>query len=720
MHCFDPIFSPKSIAVIGALGAPGKPGSDILVNLSGGGYQGDIYAVGRKSNAQPGVKWISSVNDIPEETDLVVVDCSGTGVSSPFRDILKKDIKGILIPSSPTRSKENRKSDIENEIISMAEKARVRIIGPSCLGIINAHQKVRLNASLYPHIPSSGRISFICQNEALSAAVLDFAREKKIGFSKFVSLGSKSDVNEIDLLYYLHSDPQTKVILIYLEELQKGPAFIEAVRKITSDKNPTPVLAIKSGATSPEIIAVLSHAKALMGSVAIYDVVFQQAGVIPAGSIEELFDYASAFDQRNSRRKKIPEKKIPVGNRVAVITNTEGLGAMPLDLTVLSGLKPAKFKLRTIRFMNECLLAGTGFDNPISVGRNVSPVQYEKVFSEVIRDEGVDMVLLIYRPRSVSNSMETARTIVRVASNSSKPVFCCFMGVVDISSGVKYLHDHGISVFRFPENAIRALGALCKYSNWINRPQLAEFSFSHDKEKAGHFIENCLFSGKTILGELEGAALLECYGFKSLPGRMAKSEKEAVDIAEGIQYPVAMKIVSADILHKFDAGGVVLGLENRDHVRCAYKDIIEKARLYNPDAVIDGVLIQKMAPPGGEVILGMSRYPVFGPLVMFGLGGIFVEVFQDVIFRFAPVGRDEARRMIQGIKGCKIFKGFRGRPKSDMEILEKSIVSLSEMVMNHQEINELNINPLLVHDEGLGATVADCRIVLKPSHEFRK
>ena len=717
MHRFDSIFSPKSIVIIGASSIPGTPGYEILNNIKEGGYRGKLYPVNQKAKSISGIQSIQTVKDTPANVDFAVVVCPDNPCLKAVETAIKKNIKGITIISSGVHKGISKRIEIENKIISMCKEEGVRIVGPGCLGIINPLSSVRLNASLYKYMPASGGISFICQSDALCTAVLDFARENNFGFSKFISVGDKSDVDEVDLLYYLHQDPDTDVIMIYLEELIKGPEFINAVQKITSEKKSTPVLAIKSGAASPEIMAVMSHAKALMGSVSIYDVVFQQAGIIQAGSIEELFDCAGAFTHRNKKKKPTASRKVPIGNRVAVITNAKGPGSMATDLTVSSGLKLAEFKIKTVKSLAKTLCNTAGVHNPVNVSGDLSLECYTKALGEVLEDEGVDIALLIFTPRSISNSVETAKIIVRAAKNSSKPIFCCFMGIVDISSGVKYLHDNGIPVFRFPENAIRALGALCKYANWVNRQYLSEFSFKHEKEKAEHIIKNCIETGSTILGELDGAELLKCYGFKALSGNIAQIEDEAIDIAEKIKYPVAMKIVSAHILHKFDAGGVVLELENQDHVKSAYKDIIEKAKIYNPEAVIDGVLIQKMAQPGGEVILGMNRYPVFGPLLMFGLGGIFVEVFQDVIFRFAPVGRNEARRMIQGIRGYKIFKGFRGRPKSDIAVLEESIVSLSDMVMNHPEINELNINPLLVHEEGNGATVADCRIVLKPPYD---
>jgi acetyltransferase len=313
----------------------------------------------------------------------------------------------------------------------------------------------------------------------------------------------------------------------------------------------------------------------------------------------------------------------------------------------------------------------------------------------------------------MTNVLGTAEAIVRIARRSHKPILCCFMGIIDVSAGVKYLQEHGIPVFRFPENAAKAFGALYRYSNWLNRQHLAQFSLKTDKAGAGQIIADNLAAGKTYLGELEGADLLKCYGFSVLPVRLAKGAEEAVGFAEEMSFPVVMKIASDQILHKSDAGGVVVGIENCESARKAYHQIMSGAKNYNPDAVINGVLVEKMATAGVEVILGMNRYPVFGPLLMCGLGGIFVELFQDVVFRLAPIQRNEARRMVRSIRGFKLFQGFRGKPKADIESIERAMVRLSEMVMNHPEISEMDINPLLVHTEGQGATVADCRIILK-------
>jgi acetyltransferase len=291
------------------------------------------------------------------------------------------------------------------------------------------------------------------------------------------------------------------------------------------------------------------------------------------------------------------------------------------------------------------------------------------------------------------------------------------MGIVDVSSGVKYLQEYGYPVFSFPENVAKAFGALYKYSQWLGRQQLAPLTLQHDKNRADQIIASCLSSGKTYLGELDGTQLLQCYGFDVLPTRLAEDAAEAANIAEEITYPVVMKIVSPQIIHKSDAGGVEIGLNSAEDVKRAFDKIVNNAKAYDPNAEIEGVLVQKMAPSGIETILGMNRYPVFGPLLMFGLGGIYVELYQDVVFRLAPIGRNEARRMINEVKGVKMFKGFRGRPEADLQAIEKALVSLSDMVINHPEISEMDINPLLIHEKGNGATVADCRIILKASND---
>ena len=714
MDKLDAIFSPQSLAVIGASKTPGKVGHDIFVNILKGGYRGTLYPVNPKARSVSSVRAYPTMADIPDSVDLAMIILPPGPALAATEEAIEKGIKGIVIVSAGFREVGKKGLDVENKIVALCRQAGVRLVGPNCLGVINPLANVRLNASFSARMPKAGNISFISQSGALCTAVLDFAADRDFGFSKFISIGNKADVDELDLLRYFHEDEDTEVIMVYLEELRRGPEFIEAVKEITSgDIRPTPVLVIKSGRTSAGARAAASHTGALAGTEGVYDAIFQQSGIIRVDSIDELFDFATAFAYKNESALGKLRRKVPDGNRVAIVTNAGGPGIVATDMTESSGLQLAKFHEDTIEALDSHLPKTANLQNPVDVIGDASMDRYENALAAVIRDEGVDGALVILTPQSMTDVLGTAEAIVRIARRSYKPILCCFMGIIDVSSGVKYLQEQGVPVFKFPENAAKAFGALYQYARWLNRQRLAQFDLQHDRQGAAQIIEDCLNAGKTHIGELEGIGLLKCYGFNVLPNRLAKSANEAADLAENMGFPVVLKIVSAQILHKSDAGGVVLGLENQEDVKKAFENIINRAGEYDPAAEITGVLVQKMAPSGSEVILGLNRYPVFGPLLMVGIGGIFVEVFQDVVFRLAPIGRNEARRMVRQIKGYRLFQGFRGRPRADVETIEKSLVSLSNLATNHPEIMELDINPLLVHERGQGATAADCRIILK-------
>jgi acetate---CoA ligase (ADP-forming) len=714
MNSLDAIFSPQSVAVIGASSTPGKVGHDIFENILRGGYTGTLYPVNPKAKSILSVRAYPGILDIPDEVDLAMIILPPSAAQAAVEDAIKKGVKGIVIVSAGFREVGAEGLGIENRIVSLCRDAGVRVVGPNCLGVINPTGAVRLNASFSSRMPQAGNVSFISQSGALCTAVLDFAADREFGFSKFISIGNKADVDELDLLHYLHMDADTEVIMIYLEELRRGAEFVQAVKEITSgDVRPTPVLVIKSGRTSEGAMAAASHTGSLAGSDAVYNAIFKQSGIIRVDTIDELFDFATAFSYKNESALGKRRRKVPHGNRVAIVTNAGGPGIVATDMTVSTGLKLARFEEETIQTLASHLPETANLQNPVDVIGDAAPDRYENALDAVIKDQGVDGVLVILTPQSMTKALATAEAITRIARRSHKPVLCCFMGIVDVSAGAKYLQEHGIPVFKFPENAAKAFSALYRYSQWMNRQILAPLKLDHDIEGANSIIRDALSAGKTYLGEVGGLDLLTCYGFNVLPTTLATTADEAVAMAEKIGYPVVMKIVSSRIVHKSDAGGVVVGPANEVAVRQAFKDISANARAYDPAARIDGVLIQKLAPKGEETIIGMTRYPIFGPLLMFGIGGVFVEVFQDVVFRLAPIGRNEARRMIGEIKGYKLFKGFRGRPEADLEGLEKLLVCLSDMVVNHPEIHELDINPLLLHAKGQGATVADCRIVLK-------
>ena len=714
MRGLNAIFSPESVAIVGASNTPGKVGHDIFANILSGHYQGTLYPVNPKARSILSVKAYPSITEIPDSIDLAIIILPPMASLAAIEEGIRKGIKGFVIVSAGFREVGGEGLEIENRIVALCKEAGVRLVGPNCLGVINPLPMVSLNASFSPRMPSPGNISFISQSGALCTAVLDFAADRDIGFSKFISIGNKADVDELDLLKFFHEDPDTSVIMLYIEELRKGAEFVTAVKEITSGSRPTPVLAIKSGRTRAGAMAAASHTGALAGRDAVYDAIFKQAGIIRADSVDELFDYANVFSYKQESKLGKRTRILPRGNRVAIVTNAGGPGILATDMTVSSDLVLAKFEQETVADLARHLPSTANIHNPVDVIGDASSDRYEYALSAVIRDNGVDGALVILTPQSMTDALGTAQAIVRVARGAGKPIICCFMGIFDVSAGVKYLQENGYPVYKFPENAAKAFGVIYRYAHWLERIHLPQFDLIHDKERAAVVIAQHHAQGKRHLDGLDSMEILKSYGFNILPAQIAKSEDEAIGIAEKMAFPVVMKIVSEKILHKTEVHGVIVGIKSRDDARKAFREIMENAKKYRPDVAVEGVMVQKMSMPGEEIILGMNRTS-FGPLLMFGLGGIFVEVYKDVAFRLGPILRNETHRMIREIKGYKLLTGFRGRPKVDIEAIERAIVSLSDMAANHPEIKEMDINPLMVHPEGEGATVADCRIILEKS-----
>ncbi len=704
MDKLDAIFSPESVAVVGASSTPGKVGHDIFANVLRGEYKGTLYPVNPKARSILSVRCYPTVKDIPDPIDLAMLILPPNAALQAVDDCIDKGVRGIVIVSAGFKEVGGEGAEIEEQIAAKCQAAGVPLIGPNCLGVINPSLDVRLNASFSTRIPHKGNISFISQSGALCTAVLDFAADRGFGFSKFVSIGNKADVEELDLLKYYHKDPETHVIMVYMEELRMRENFIEEVKEITSGDRPTPILVIKSGKTAAGAKAAASHTGSLAGTEAVYNAIFNQAGIIRVDTVDDLFDYAEAFSAR----------RMPTGNRVAIITNAGGPGIIATDMTEVSGLSLAKFSQKTDEALRQHLPPTANFNNPVDVIGDASKDRYEHALEAVIKDNGVDGVLMILTPQSMTDAIGTAEAIVNAYQKTKKPIVCSFMGVVDVSAGVKHLQEHHVPVYRFPENAARAMGKLYEATRWLKRRILPPYDIDFDSKKAREIVDDCLTSGKAILGEYDGAPLLECYGFKTCSMKLAQTAREAGQVADDMGYPVVLKVFSQQILHKSDAGGVKVNLKTKESVQNGFTEILENAMTYAPDAEIDGVLVQKMAPPGEEVILGVNRYPGFGHLIMFGFGGIYVELFKNVVFRLAPIGRNNARRMIRSIKGYELLTGFRGKPQADIEEIERLLVGLSQLVTDNPEIKELDINPLFVHEEGAGATVADIIITLEP------
>ncbi|MEA1967928.1 MAG: acetate--CoA ligase family protein [Thermodesulfobacteriota bacterium] len=704
MDKLDAIFSPESVAVIGASTQKGKVGHDIFANILYGGYKGTLYPVNPAAKSILSVKCYQSLAAIPDPIDLAMVILPPRLALNAVKESITKGVKGIVIVSAGFKEVGGEGLEIEKKIQELCRKAGIRLVGPNCLGVINPSSEISLNASFSNRMPEAGNISFISQSGALCTAVLDFAADKGFGFSKFISIGNKADVDELDLLRYYHNDPNTDVVMIYMEEIgRNAEEFISEIRAMTSGPNPTPVLAIKSGTSDAGARAAASHTGSLAGADAIYDAIFAQSGIIRCGTVNELFDYAQAF----------AAKKIPEGDKIAIVTNAGGPGIIATDMSEQSGLTLAAFTDETVKELHKHLPPTANFHNPVDVIGDASRERYENTLATVISDPGVDGVLIILTPQSMTDAIGTAEAIVNIARTAMKPIVCSFMGVVDVSDGVKLLQKNHVPVYHFPESAARALGALYLGKQWLSRRILPQYTLTHDRERAADIIARYLAEGRDVLGELDGNEILKCYGFNTLSMELATSAMDAEKIADKIGYPVVMKIVSPQILHKSDALGVKVGLKNAGQVKAAFEEIMKNAGEYDKSARLEGVLVQEMALKGREVILGVSRNPNSGHAVMFGLGGIFVEVYKDVVFRLAPMGRNVVRRMVKSIKGYPLLAGFRGEAPCDIEVLEKNLVSLRNMVEHHPVIKELDINPLFVHEDGRGTTVADVIIKLE-------
>ncbi len=700
----ESIMSPQSIAVVGATNRPNSVGLAVFNNILKGGYQGVLYPVNPRAKSVQSVKAYPSLTDIPDEVDLAVIIVPAKAVCSVLEEAGQKQIKGAIIITAGF--KEGGGSEgikLENQLKEVAKKHGIRLVGPNCLGVTNNAGDVRMNASFATKMPKPGNIAFISQSGALCTAVLDFAEGRDVGFSKFISFGNKADVSEIDLLRYLKDDPDTDVILMYLEDISNGREFLETAREITWETR-KPMLAIKSGRSAEGARAAASHTGSLAGSDSAYDAIFHQSGILRVEGIDELFNQAIAFAQQ----------PIPRSNRIAIITNAGGPGIMATDAAVRHDLKIASFTEETKQKLKENLPPTASVNNPVDVIGDATHERYESSLRHILNDDNVDGAIVILTPQAMTDIKETAEVIPQVAAETDKPVLCSFMGVADVSEGIRHLEKKHIPNYSFPESAVRSMAAMARYGGLMSLDRRRVRRMAADRDTASVIISNKLTDKDSYyMPEKEANEILQCYGFPVLKSVLIKNESEVDEAAEEIVFPAAMKICSSDIIHKFDAGGVKLKIKTVEQARKAYKEIIENAHKFDPSAKIDGVIIERMAKRGVEVILGAVRDPEFGPICMFGLGGTFVEAIKDVTFRLAPMWEVSAEIMIRKIKAYNILKGVRGTPPSDIDAIKDCLLRLSQMLSDNPEIAELDINPLIVYSEGNGCVVADSRILLK-------
>ena len=694
----EAIFAPRSVAVVGASPDPTKLGHRVLKNVRDNGYRGTLFGIHPTATEVLGCPVYPSIRAAPAPPELAVIVIPPDGVLATVEECGQAGVRGLVIITAGFKEIGGEGRALEQRVLETVRRYGMRMVGPNCLGVIDT--TTPLNASFAALMPDPGEIAFMSQSGAMCTAILDWSKEEGIGFSRFVSLGNKADVDEVALLQAWGGDPTNRVILAYLEGINDGQAFIQAAREVTKR---TPVIAIKSGTTQAGTRAASSHTGSLAGSEKAYEAAFNQSGILRAQSMEELFDYALAF----AYQPLIP------GDRIAIVTNAGGPGIICTDAAERSGLTVARFEPATIARLQQELPPMANVFNPIDVIGDARADRYAIALRHALADPNVDGVIVLFTPQAGSEPVETAEVIARLSAGQPKPVVTSYMGAVSLGPALKVLNAHNIPNYPFPERAVSALRAMARQRAWIAQPPGDYPRFNVDAARVRALFAEVRAAGRVELGEIEAREVMEAYGMKLPASRLARSPEEAARIAGEIGFPVVMKISSPDILHKSDIGGVKVGIGNAAEARDAYELIEYRARKYSERATIWGVLVQEMAPKGRELLIGVNRDPQFGPLVVAGLGGIYVEVLRDVSYRLAPVSRQEAHAQLLELRSYPLLQGVRGEPPADIAAAEEAILRVSQLVTDFPEIVEMDINPLVVYNQDAGATVLDARIILQ-------
>jgi len=695
------VFNPKSIAIVGASTKIGSVGNDIVKNLATQGYRGLIYPVNPKVDEIYGLKCYKDISDVPETVDLVVIAIPASFVPEVIPAAAAKGAKGVVVISAGF--KETGNVELEHRLAEECRKHNIALIGPNCLGVINP--AIYMNASFSVLMPKAGSVAFMSQSGALCTAILDYAVKLNIGFSKFASVGNKAETDEIALLKYLYTDKETKVVAMYVEDLKESGKFIEAAKKLTKSDNPKPIIILKSGRTSAGASASASHTGSLAGNDAAYDALFRQCGVIRASSVSQMFNLIQTFTSN----------PMPKGRRVAIVTNAGGPGVLTTDMAISCGLELAKLSPESIIQLKAVLPPSASLANPIDILGDAKADRYAEAIRIIGQDPNVDSVLIILTPQSMTQIEDTARIIIENKNSLHKPLIACFMGETTVVSGIAMMKSSNVTVTAFPEEAAEAMAVLTRFAEYRSEPEDEQFDFSdiHYKEVKKIFAE-ARTKGIKYFPEAEAAKILKLYNLPVLSFDVVKTSAEALTVAKKHSGKMVMKIVSKDIVHKSDVGGVMLGISPAEAGE-KFDEMIRLIKKNCPKAAIDGVLMAEMVDRSKavELILGQSKDPSLGAMLMVGLGGIYVELFKDVAFGLAPISKTEAYKMLSQIKAHKIIEGLRGQAKLDEDALIEAMGRLSKLVHDFPEIKELDINPLALFPDEQGAKVLDVRIIIE-------
>ena len=690
------LFAPKTVAVIGASAVAGKVGHTVVSNMLDAGFTGKIIPVNPKADEILGLPVTKNIADLPEGLDLAVIVVPVAGVVPAMEALAARKVRSAIIITAGFKEVGKEGFALEQKLIEICTANDIAMVGPNCLGLISTQD--HNNASFAAGYPEEGSIAFFSQSGALCTAILDWALGENVGFSKFVSLGNKAVINEANMLEYLRTDPNTSVILGYIENVEHGSDFIEQAAKITREK---PVIMIKSGTTMAGAKAASSHTGAIAGSDAAYSAAFRKTGIIRATDMATLFDLAQAFSTQ----------PLPQGPGLCIVTNSGGPGILAADATEKSTLNMARLSNSTIERLKEFLPPYASLYNPIDLIGDAPAERYHKTLDVVIDDPQVHAILVLLTPTASAQILETAEAIIDVAKRTKKPIFVNYMGGMRTKPGQKMLTEAGIPCSIYPEPLISSIETMYNYYLWRQTPAQEYPTIKRNRQKARLVINEARAKGATEVVEFQAQEVLRAYNLPTPATVLARSSDEAVAGAEKIGYPVVLKIASPQISHKSDVGGVKVGLADAEAVKNAFFDITARAQRLRPEAYIAGCLVQEMAPKGcKEIIIGFKRDDQFGPLLMFGLGGIYVEILKDIAFRLAPLGRDDAKAIIREIKSYMLLKGVRGESPVNFQAIEDILLTMSELALDFPEIYEAEFNPVLVNAEK--AVVADVRITL--------
>jgi acetyltransferase len=696
-------FYPTSIAIIGASTKSGSVGNDVVKNLIIHDYQGKIYPVNPNATELFDIPCYAKLSDIKKPIELAIIIIPAKGVPQIIEEIGKEGIHSAVIISAGFKEAGVTGQNLEHQVQKLCKQYEITLLGPNCLGFINT--EINLNASFAPLMPSLGNISLLSQSGALCTAILDSVNENNLGFSKFISVGNKAGLNENALLKYLAQDEGTQVISIYTEELNDAQNIIETGRSVIARSKPKPIIAIKAGLTQAGASASASHTGSLGGSAAAYKALFTQSKITQAETLGEFFNLLYAFSRNN----------LPLGNKIAIITNAGGPGVLATDAAENAGLVLAKLSPETETSLKSVLPAAAGIHNPIDVLGDARSDRYQATFNIILEDHNVDMILVILTPQSMTDTENVAEAIVDMKKKTDKPVVAVFIGDTLVGQGRAKLHASQVAVFATPEEGTKTLGSLARVGHWRteNTSEVATFT-DIDKTKAAAIIKQARDAKRTNLFEAEVWEILSAYGFPLLQSAIANNPEDAQEKAKAFERrKLAFKIVSPDITHKSDAGGVMLNIDP-DTAADTYRELFNRVAKNVPKAQLDGALLVEMAQQGGkEIILGTKKEPGLGTLLMFGLGGIYVETFKDVAFRFAPMTSADILEMMQETKTYPLLTGTRGEKGIDIDRLAEYIARLSQLVTDFPEIEECDINPLRAFPDAADFRILDGRITLE-------